>query len=296
MKTLFTDTDARSEALYVGLLRERGLAARLAAMQGLNASVRALLVSEPVHAAPRSLDQSTLRYRIAACLARAGILPLDVPRSLEDVGVKEEDRLLMQPDGIAVTLLMTEALDALKIPYVIGGSFASVAHGIPRATNDSDLVVGVRPDQADRVTALVSRLEGAFLVSLDSALDALAHQGSFNAIHLDSLFKVDLFIPRLRLFEQMRLARGQRYALAQNPVRTAIISSPEDTVLAKLEWYRLGHETSEKQWSDVQGVLKLQGSGMDHDYLRRWARTLGVADLLSRALADAGITEAGEGT
>jgi hypothetical protein len=295
MKTLFTDTNARSEALYVGLLRERGLAARLAAMQGLNASVRALLASEPMHAAPRSLDRSTLRYRTADCLVRAGILSPEGPWGLEDMGVKE-DRLLMQPDGIAVTLLVTEALEALKIPYVIGGSFASVAHGIPRATNDSDLVLGVRPDQADRITALISCLEGPFLVSLDSAMDALTHQGSFNVIHLDSLFKVDLFIPRLRLFEQARLARGQRYTLVQDPVRTAIISSPEDTVLAKLERYRLGHEISEKQWSDVQGVLKLGGAGMDHDYLRRWARTLGITDLLSRALVDAGITEAGEAT
>ncbi|MGH2411465.1 MAG: hypothetical protein ACRDGS_14035 [Chloroflexota bacterium] len=296
MKLLFSDTDARTEALYLVLLRERGVAARLAAMQGLNAGLRALLISDPVPLeSPKPLDQPSICYRIAGRLARAGVLTHEVMSHREDVNTQEEDRLLMQPDGIAATLLVTEALEGLKIPYVIGGSFASIAHGIPRATNDSDLVIGLRPDQGDLITALVARLEGAFLVSRESALDALAHQASFNAIHLDSLFKVDIFLPRLRLFEQARLARGRRYAIGQDPARTAVISSPEDTVLAKLEWYRLGNEISEKQWSDIQGILKLQGAAMDHGYLRQWAPTLNVADLLSRAMGDAGIADVGEG-
>jgi hypothetical protein len=291
MTLLFSDTDARTEAVYLALLRERGMAARLAAMQGLNAGLRALLISDPVPTgSPKSLDQPGIRYRIADRLVRAEVLPREVLTRRESLDIQEEE-LLMQPDGIAATLLVTEALEGLKIPYVIGGSFASIAHGIPRATNDSDLVVGLRPDQGDLITALVGCLEGAFLVSRESALDALAHQASFNAIHLDSLFKVDIFLPRLRLFEQARLARGRRYALGQDPARTAVISSPEDTVLAKLEWYRMGNEISEKQWSDIQGVLKLQGASMDHGYLRQWARTLNVADLLSRSMRDAGISE-----
>jgi hypothetical protein len=294
MTLLFNDTDAQTEALYLALLRERGVAGNLAAMQSLNASLRTLLRSDPVHMAP--LERVDTRYRIADRLAQAGILPRDAVPHRRNVSVKEENRLLMQPDGIAVTLLVTEALEALKIPYVIGGSFASTAHGIPRATHDSDLVIGLRADQGDLLTALVSRLDGAFLVSLDNALDALARQAAFNAIHLDSLFKVDLFIPRLRLFEQQRLARGRAHVMTENPVRTAVFSSPEDTILAKLEWYRLGNEVSEKQWSDIQGVLKLRGTGLDHAYLRRWASMLGVADLLSRALADAEITEAAENT
>ena len=62
--------------------------------------------------------------------------------------------------------------------------------------------------------------------------------------------------------------------------------SPEDTVLAKLEWFRLGGETSERQWWDVVGILRVT-EGADHAYLRRWAAALSVADLLERALADA---------
>jgi hypothetical protein len=294
MTLLFNDTDAQTEVLYLALLRKRAVAGKLAAMQSLNASLRVLLGSEPVYSQP--LEQPDSRFKIADCLAQAGILPRGVVADLRNASANEENRLLMQPDGIAVTLLVTEALEALQIPYVIGGSFASTAHGIPRATHDSDLVIGLRTDQGDLLTALVSRLDGAFLISLDNALDALARHTAFNAIHLKSMFKVDLFIPRLRLFEQERLVRGRPYVLVENPVRTAVFSSPEDTILAKLEWYRLDNEVSEKQWSDIQGMLKLRGADLDLGYLRRWASTLKVADLLARALDDAGLIDGGEST
>jgi hypothetical protein len=297
MTLLFNDTDAHTEALYLALLRKRGVAGKLAAMQSLNASLRVLLCSDPINgASPHLIRQTEIRYKIADRLAQAGILPRGVVADPRNASANEENRLLMQPDGIAVTLLVTEALEALNIPYVIGGSFASTAHGVPRATHDSDLVLGLRADQGALLTALVSRLDRAFLVSLDSAVDALARHTAFNAIHLDSLFKVDLFIPRLRLFEQERLARGRPYVMVEDPVRTAVFSSSEDTILAKLEWYRLGNEVSEKQWSDIQGILKLRDGGLDLGYLRRWASTLGVSDLLSRALDDAGSTDAPECT
>ncbi len=65
------------------------------------------------------------------------------------------------------------------------------------------------------------------------------------------------------------------------------MASAEDTILAKLEWFRAGGEVSERQWSDVVGVLRTVGPGLDQPYLLQWAGTLGVADLLERALGEA---------
>ena len=66
------------------------------------------------------------------------------------------------------------------------------------------------------------------------------------------------------------------------------LASAEDVLLAKLEWFRRGGETSERQWADVAGLLRVGQAGLDRAYLRRWAALLGVADLLERAISEVG--------
>ena len=114
-------------------------------------------------------------------------------------------------------------------------------------------------------------------------------QTSFNAIHLDTMFKVDVFIPKNRAFDRSQLARGVAQIVATAPERRAVLASPEDTVIAKLEWYRAGGGLSDRQWNDILGVLKAQAETIDREYLRHWAAGLGVGDLLDRALEDAGL-------
>jgi len=75
--------------------------------------------------------------------------------------------------------------------------------------------------------------------------------------------------------------------IATNPEESVYIVSPEDIILAKLEWYRLGGEVSDRQWRDVLGVLKTRAGELDLDYLRKWAGELKVNDLLERALDEA---------
>ncbi len=65
------------------------------------------------------------------------------------------------------------------------------------------------------------------------------------------------------------------------------LASPEDTILSKLEWYRMGGEVSDRQWRDILGVLKTRSGELDLGYLRTWAGELKVADLLERALKEA---------
>jgi hypothetical protein len=101
------------------------------------------------------------------------------------------------------------------------------------------------------------------------------------------MFMIDVFVSKGRPFDRLAADRARPQAIDEAPDAPRFpVASPEDTVLAKLEWFRLGGETSERQWWDVVGILKVTEDA-DRPYLRLWADSLGVADLLERALADA---------
>jgi hypothetical protein len=187
----------------------------------------------------------------------------------------------MQLEPILVTTKVTAVLEKLSVRYLIGGSLASTLYGMVRTTQDSDIVAELRPEHNG---PFVSALQDEFFLDEEMIAEAVAHHASFNIIHRDSMFKVDVFIPRQRPFIQIQLARARMQTLSVEPHIEALFATAEDTVLAKLEWYRLGGEASERQWRDVLGVLKVQAGALDLDYLRRWALELGVADLLERAL------------
>lgn len=190
----------------------------------------------------------------------------------------------MIPEPIAVTLLVIEVLEQLDVPYLIGGSFASTVHGELRTTLDTDLVADLR---AEHVAPFVQALEAAFYVDAGMIQDAIVRQGSFNLIHLDTMFKVDVFIPKSRAFDREQLRRRARYVVTTEPECTAYVATAEDIILAKLEWYRQGGDISERQWRDVLGVLQVQAERLDIAYLRRWATALDIAELLERALNEA---------
>jgi len=195
----------------------------------------------------------------------------------------------MLDEPIAVTLLVIDALDALDVPYLIGGSLASAVHGVLRATMDTDLVADLRLEDAE---PLARALGGAFYVDAESIREAVLHESSFNVIHLETTFKVDVFIVKKRPFHRSQMERRIAQVIATDPERTAYVATAEDTILAKLEWYRMGGGVSERQWRDVLGVMKVQADRLDLAYLRQWAAQLNVSDLLERALTEAGILDA----
>jgi hypothetical protein len=184
----------------------------------------------------------------------------------------------------AVTLKVVDILERFEIRYLIGGSFASAIHGVARMTADVDLVVDLSLNQVD---PLVRALEGEFYVDAEAIRDAVRRRQSFNLIHLATMFKVDIFILKHRPFDDAQFERRERHAISRDPERQAYVATAEDNILAKLEWYRMGGETSDRQWNDVQSVLKTQGGRLDLDYLRHWAVALSVSDLFERALKDA---------
>lgn len=143
----------------------------------------------------------------------------------------------MNNEATDVTLLVTLAFEELDIQYVIGGSLASTVHGVARTTLDSDLVADVK---LEHIVRLVDRLEDEFYIFADAVTDAVIHRSSFNLIHLATMFKVDVFVAKDRVFERSQLANRRTVAITADPPREAYVASPEDTILAKLEWFRLG--------------------------------------------------------
>ena len=120
----------------------------------------------------------------------------------------------------------------------------------------------------------------------EAILDAIAREGSFNLVHNQTALKVDIFVGGRQPFARTQLARR----IARDHDGTVLYyTSAEDTVLAKLRWYRLGGETSERQWDDLTQVIRAQHAVLDQDYMRDMAHELGVTDLLERALADAAL-------
>jgi hypothetical protein len=174
-----------------------------------------------------------------------------------------------------VVARVVAAIEDVGVAYMVVGSFASNYHGVPRMTQDADVVVDA---DEPAILGLVAALAGDFYVSEEAAREAFAHRTMFNAIHLATGFKVDVVVKKRRPFSDEELRRRQVGTLARRPVQFA---TPEDTVLAKLEWARLG--SSERQYRDACGILSVQGARLDQDYLARWAADLGVGDLLERA-------------
>jgi hypothetical protein len=188
-------------------------------------------------------------------------------------------------EPIAVTLEVTAALDKLGVRYLIGGSLASSAHGIPRATQDVDLLVEL---PGSKVDALVTELSPRFYIDKDMILDAIRRRATFNVLHLETMFKVDLFVSDRSELLLEEMSRREQLELGEPP-RAVYVCSPEDIVVQKLEWFERGSRISERQWGDLMGVLRTR-QGLDIDYMRRWARALGVEELLDKALGEAGIS------
>ena len=182
-------------------------------------------------------------------------------------------------------LRLLAGLDRLEVAYMIAGSAASSTHGLWRATADVDLVVSLDRDRADE---FVAEFQGEFYLDRDHILQSLALGRGFNLIHLGSAYKFDLFPLGPERFQRRQFAR-RRYEKASIFGGAAIelsVATPEDVILSKLSRYRRGGEVSDRQWTDVLGVVAQQRSRLDIAYLNEWANELGIADLLEAALRE----------
>jgi len=185
----------------------------------------------------------------------------------------------MNTEGFKALNAVIAALDAESIPYMLGGSFASSFYGVPRATFDADLVVQIAPADAAK---LYSALKDTFYADKEEMLQAAASLRSFNLIHLETAFKVDIFPLKEDAYSKEAFSRRIKQPITDDGKTEIFIESPEDVVIAKLLWHKLGGEVSANQPADVAGVIKTMAGKLNRVYIQRWTTALGLQALLSK--------------
>ena len=184
---------------------------------------------------------------------------------------------LQSPEQQAVIRHVVSVFQKLGITYAVGGGLASSIHGANRSTEDADIAAEPFPG---REAEFAANFGADYYVDVPMIQQANHDRSSFNMIHFGTGFKIDVFIRKNRPFDLSMLSRRIATIPDQLTGQRIDIVSPEDSVLQKLEWFRLGGEVSDKQWSDILGVLRVQAGRLDEAYLNHWAKELGVLDLL----------------
>ncbi len=189
-----------------------------------------------------------------------------------------------RPEALTVALLVIGIFEQLGIEYHVGGSYASSIHGVPRQTQNVDLVAALSDFH---VEPLIEALTPEFYADEEPARRAIELRSSFNVLHLASGVKVDIFCRGNSAFDLSEFARASSTTIYGEGSEIRLrVKSAEDTILRKLLWFREGGETSERQWHDVLGCLNAQAGLLDSSYLNRWAMEIDVSDLLQKVLRE----------
>jgi hypothetical protein len=191
---------------------------------------------------------------------------------------------MTNPQELIILEGFTNILERLGIDYAIGDSMASSVYGKVRFTQDADITVEPFMSRAEKLFEL---LKPQYYISKEAMYQALRQHSSFNIIHLESAFKIDVFIRKDTSFEKQLMSRRRALKLSDSLEKSFSVISPEDIILLKLQWYRDSGLGSERQWDDVIGVFKIQSDKLDFEYLKKWAGILEVNELLEKAIFEA---------
>ena len=164
---------------------------------------------------------------------------------------------------------MVPALERAEIPYMLTGSVASSIHGTPRSTADIDIVIA--PTRAQLITFVRQFPDDRYYADEQQALSALANRSQFNVIELATGWKTDFIIVKDSDYARTAMSRRALVDFDGTPV---YVSSPEDVIVAKLQWAKLTH--SDRQMDDVRGILRAQRDKLDFAYIENWVRELRV--------------------
>jgi hypothetical protein len=266
---LAKDTPLEMEAVQLELFRKASPAKRFALMSSFSSTLR--------QASLRQLEQ-----RFGFIEARYKWIQIHYG---EAIAKSLGDKLKVSRSGVNETEEALQALVAvfqnMKIPYRIVGSVASSTQGMMRSTLDIDMVAKV---EAQHISQLALQLQNEYHLDEELAIEAVKKGSSFNLIHLATMIKIDIFILGKRPYDVVSFERER---LENLDGLTLSFKTPEDVILGKLEWFVQTDKTSERQWSDIVGLMKVQAGALDMDYMQTWAGELGISELLGQALKDA---------
>ena len=186
-------------------------------------------------------------------------------------------------EPLRIAMDIVNLFEKMGINYMIGGSMASSLFGIPRSTQDVDFIVSLEDCQ---IGPLCSKLEGSFYYSESTIRDAVHRSASFNIIHLETMFKADVFVAGKASQSEFELQRRIPFQLEGSESAYVYLASPEDLIIEKLVWYEKGNRISERQLKDVEGVIKIQKHKLDLYYLKTQATKRNISELLNQLLAE----------
>ena len=196
------------------------------------------------------------------------------------------DPSMWTQDPSEIARLLHPIFETLGIPYYITGGVAASVYGDPRTTRDLDLVIEfIR----DNIYQLVEALETAGFYCPPGAVEDIQEGRGrvLSVTHMTLVLNADIVLNSNTEFDRSKMARRRLEALDSAGVEQFWIASPEDVVLAKLLWRQ--QSQSQKQWTDVLGILKVQAENLERGYLTEWAEQLGLVDDLNLAFIEAGI-------
>ena len=171
-------------------------------------------------------------------------------------------------------------LERAEIPYMVTGSLASSAHGRIRASEDFDIVIA--PSSAQLKAFVAAFPEDQYYADEQDALESFQEAMQFNIIDFATTFKADLIFKKNREFSRVEFDRRRAHVIGGVRVHVA---TPEDILIAKLEWAKLGE--SARQIEDAAGVIERQGANLDFSYVEHWVDALDLRKQWELALSRA---------
>jgi hypothetical protein len=285
MKTQSVDTHPEAEKILVAMLRKAPVWKRFQLVQSLTHSI----LWSNVHAWQESHDAAS--EQDAAIHIISSMYGTKLAQRVQRALAQRKDWHLHPADLATIMIPLVDLFDELNVCHYLGGSIASSVYGMQQLAQDIDLVADFHEHMLPSLLALSRH---GYIADEDDIRQALRARTSFSFIHLDSLMKIDVILPKHDRFDIAMLPLVTQYTLDKRypPFHVASVN---EMILFKLHRYNQ-HELlrtdgmhDDAEWNDILGMLKVQGPNLNLTFLKQWVKTPGIADMWQQALIDSGL-------